>query len=338
MSAKRAALFAERIDLVRAAVEDRGASAALLQTRRNVAWATVGAEAHVVTATEAAVAGLLVTRDDAVLLAPVNEAPRLRDEELGGLDLEVREIPWHDDAAMAEEAKRIAGTPPVDDAALEAALTPLRCLLSDVEAERMAWLSRQVVSATAAALAAVEPGATEFDIAAAALGALTVEGARAPVLLVAADDRIARYRHPLPTDRSVAHRAMVVLVAERWGLHAALTRFAELRAPDAELANRIGATGAIHAAMLDATRPGNTLGDVLAAAQTAYAQAGHPEEWRLHHQGGIIGYQGRERIATPDDPTEIREGMAFAWNPSIAGAKAEETVLLGADGVNVLTA
>ena len=338
MTAERAALFSERLDLVRGALEEQGASGALLQTRRNVAWATVGAEAHVVAATEAAVAGLLVTRDGAVMLAPVNEAPRLRDEELAGLDLEVRELPWHDQAAMTDAATRIAGSGLADDAALETALMPARCVLSDPEVERLRWLAECVVSAMEAALAAVEPGATEFDIAAAALEALTVEGARAPVLLVAADDRIARYRHPLPTDRPVAHRAMVVLVAERWGLHAALTRFAELREPDPELAGRIRATEAVHAAMLGATRPGSTLGDVLAAAQAAYADAGHPEEWRLHHQGGIIGYQGRERIATPGDATEMREGMAFAWNPSIAGAKAEETVLLHSAGPEVLTA
>lgn len=338
MSGERAALFAERLNLIRGALEEHGAPAALLQTRRNFAWATVGAEAHVVTATEAAVAGLLVTRDAAVILAPVNEAPRLRDEELAGLDLEVREIPWHDEGAMSGEAQRIAGARPADDAALEATLMPMRCVLSDLEVDRMTWLAERVVSATAAGLAAVEPGVTEHAIAAAAQAALTVEGVRAPVLLVAADDRIARYRHPLPTDQPVAHRAMVVLVAERWGLHAALTRFAELRDPNADLADRIAASHGVHAAMLDATRPGRTLGDVLATAQAAYADAGHPEEWRLHHQGGIIGYQGRERIATPGDATEIREGMAFAWNPSIAGAKAEETVILTAEGVKVLTA
>lgn len=338
MSGERAELFGERLSLIRGALEEHGSPAALLQTRRNFSWATVGGEAHVVAATEAAVAGLLVTRDDAVVLAPVNEAPRLRDEELAGLDLEVRELPWHDQAAMTDEAKRIAGSRPVDDGALETALMPMRCVLSDLEVERMRWLAVRVVSAVAAGLAAVKPGASEFDIAAAALHELTVEGARAPVLLVAADDRIPRYRHPLPTDRRVTHRAMVVLVAERWGLHAALTRFAELREPDAELAGRIRKADAVHAAMLDATRPGRTLGDVLAAAQAAYADAGHPDEWQLHHQGGIIGYQGRERIATPGDATPMREGMAFAWNPSIAGAKAEETVLLGPGGLEVLTA
>jgi Xaa-Pro aminopeptidase len=80
-----------------------------------------------------------------------------------------------------------------------------------------------------------------------------------------------------------------------------------------------------------ATRPGATFGDVFAVAQAAYADAGFPDEWRDHHQGGSIGYQPRERVALPGDPTTIESGMAFAWNPSIAGAKAEDTIVI-ADG------
>ena len=38
-------------------------------------------------------------------------------------------------------------------------------------------------------------------------------------------------------------------------------------------------------------------------------------------------------IATPYTDVPIEPGMAFAWNPSMTGAKSEETfVLLGAGG------
>ncbi|MDQ3148754.1 MAG: M24 family metallopeptidase, partial [Chloroflexota bacterium] len=243
----------------------------------------------------------------------------------------------HDDAAMEREAQRLAGGPPLDDAALEDALEPMRCLLSEMEATRMTAIARSATAAATAALAAVHPGARELEVAATAMAFLAGQGIRAPVLLAAADDRISRYRHPLPGERRVEHRLMLVIVAERWGLHVAVTRFAELRPPDADLSARMAATEQVHAAMIEATRSGRTLGDVFAVAQAAYAEAGHADEWRLHHQGGIIGYQGRERIAVPGDPTVIRAGMAFAWNPSVAGAKTEETMLVADDGPRFLT-
>jgi Xaa-Pro aminopeptidase len=87
-----------------------------------------------------------------------------------------------------------------------------------------------------------------------------------------------------------------------------------------------------------ATRPGATLGDVVTVARSAYAGAGFPDEWRDHHQGGSIGYQARERIALPGDTTVIEPGMAFAWNPSIAGAKAEDTILVTDGGARTVTA
>src|ERR671921_686193 len=68
-----------------------------------------------------------------------------------------------------------------------------------------------------------------------------------------------------------------------------------------------------------------------------YAEAGFPEGWRDHHQGGMAGYASREIIATPTTHEEIEQGQAFAWNPSLVGAKAEETFVLSPDGPEVLT-
>jgi Xaa-Pro aminopeptidase len=176
----------------------------------------------------------------------------------------------------------------------------------------------------------VEPGQTEHDLAARLVGRLA--GVRSPVVLVAADDRIARYRHPLPVGAPIGRRVMLVLVAERWGLHAAVTRFRDLEPPSADLQARIHAVADVERAFHEATVAGATLGDVFAAGQAAYAEAGFPDEWRDHHQGGTIAYQGRESIATPGNPTRLEPGMAFAWNPSIAGAKAEDTFILESDG------
>lgn len=335
---RRARLVDDRIAAIRDLLADRGARGALLASRPNFAWATAGGEAHVVLSSETAVAAMLITPDSAVVLTAVNEAVRMADEELEGLGLEVVALPWQDEGVLQAEASRRAGGQPLDDAALERDLQPIRCRLSELELERMTWLAGRAGSATAEALAGVSVGRTEHEAAAEVLRTLALEGVRAPVLLAAADDRIARYRHPLPTGRRVERRLMLVVVAERWGLHVAVTRFAELVPPDPELAGRMDAARRVHGAMVAATRVGDTLGDVLAAARRAYEEEGHADEWRLHHQGGIIGYRGRERIAVPDDPTLMERGMAFAWNPSIAGAKAEETIVLDGPEPRVLTA
>jgi Xaa-Pro dipeptidase len=319
-----------RLDTVRGVIEERGAGGALLSSRRNFAWLTLGGENHVVVASETGVAAILVTRDDAVALSPNIEADRIHDEELGGLPLEVASFPWWEPDAIEAEARRRTDGSLLGDADLEPALVPLRSRLTPLEHDRMAEIGRRAAAALGASLDALEGGETEDDLAADL--AARLPGLRAPVLLVAADERIDRYRHPIPAGRPIRRRVMLVIVAERWGLHVAATRFRELEPPSPELAWRIAATRDVERALHEATRPGATLGEVLAAGQAAYAAAGVPDEWQRHHQGGTIGYQGRERVAVPNDPTPVEAGMAFAWNPSITGAKAEDTFVLGPDG------
>lgn len=326
----RAEVVAERIERVRALVRESGQAGALIVSRRNFSWLTLGGVNHVVLSSENGVVPLVITARHTVALAPVNEAARIGDEELTELPFEVRAVPWHEDLAVAAEA--IAGGHLLNDADLEPALVAERSRLGTVERDRMAELGRLAATAVDGALAGIVPGATEDEAVAAVLATVSRHGARAPVLLAAADDRIDRYRHPLPAGAPAHRRLMLVLVVERWGLHAAITRIRELEPPDAELRRRLQASARILEVMHDATRPGMTLGSVLQAARDAYREMGFADEWELHHQGGSIGYQGRERIAVPGDRTPIEPGMAFAWNPSVTGAKAEETIMLEPDG------
>jgi Xaa-Pro dipeptidase len=321
-----AAEVSRRIEVVRELLSRRGASAAVLRTRRNFAWLTVGGQAHVVQSTDAGVAPIVIDGRGARVLAPVNEADRLADEELAGLPFEIQPQAWEASADGAGGEGDVA-----HDAALEPELAAIRARLGDLEQARVAWLGERVTDAIDAVTAGLSRGVTELEAGGDLVRRLAADGIRAPVLLAAADDRIDRYRHPLPTATPIRRRAMLVVVGERWGLHVALTRMRELEPPASELDRRRLAVRDILGAMLDATVPGGTLGSVLAAAQRAYADAGFPDEWRLHHQGGLLGYQPRERVATPGDPTVLVAGMAVAWNPSITGAKLEASHLLTDD-------
>ena len=183
----------------------------------------------------------------------------------------------------------------------------------------------------------VAPGVTELELAGEIAAACRRRGLSSPVLLAAADDRIAAHRHALPFGATIERRAMLVVSAERGGLYANLTRFVELEEPEPMLAQRIAATEEILERMrLEATRPGITLADAFGTCSGFYRDAGFPDEIRLHHQGGLTGYASRELIATPKTDHLIAVGQAFAWNPSITGAKAEETFVLTESGPEII--
>jgi hypothetical protein len=333
----RARLVSQRISAVRELAGD--AAGVLLANRRDFAWLTVGGLNHVLLATEAGAAPLLVTREHAVVLAPINEADRIAAEEVTHLPVEVEPTPWWRPDAAMDAARRIAGSGRIlEGHELAGELQEMRSRLAPAEHSRMAWLGQVVGSAMAAHVGEAAEGVTEDQVGAALQASFGAVGVRLPVLLAAADERIERFRHPLPTATPVRRRLMVVVVAERWGLHVAQTSFRELGPLPPVIARRAAALDSVLGAMREATAVGRTLGQVLDAARSAYADAGIGEEWELHHQGGTIGYAARERIAVPADETPIRPGMAFAWNPSARGYKLEETLFLDEAGARVTVA
>ena len=322
-----------KLDQVREVLRRRGAQAAALRARRNFAWLTAGGDNHVLECSETGIATLLVTADDAVVVTAVNEAARIRDEELRGLPFEVVALPWEQPDTYDAEIRRRSGGTIATDQSLEDDLRPLRMVLCDGEQDRLARLGELVARAVTQTLAEVRPGDLETVVAQRLALALADHAIAGPVILVASDDRIAAYRHPIPKPKPIERSVMLVVGAEAGGLIVAMTRMVWLgQAPDPETQRRYAACTRIHDVFRAATCAGATLADVLRAGTAAYAAEGYADEWRLHHQGGPIAYQGREVIATPAADGLIAAGMAFAWNPSITGTKAEDTFVLRSDG------
>ena len=259
-------------------------------------------------------------------------------------DFEIIEHPWYgDEAAAIREAvgKVSLGTDfPFGEAPdISNEIAPLRYVLDPDALERYRHVGVDAAAAVAEAAESLEPGMSEHEAAANLASSCRRRGLFSPVLLAAADDRIARYRHPIPHgEETIERRAMLVVSAERGGLYANVTRLIHFAEPEKELKQRLEACEAILRRMREeATRPGRTLADAFEDCQRFYAEAGFPQEWKLHHQGGMTGYASREIIATQATPQEIRAGQAFAWNPSITGAKAEETFVLTEAGPEVIT-
>ena len=55
------------------------------------------------------------------------------------------------------------------------------------------------------------------------------------------------------------------------------------------------------------------------------------------HQGGAIGYAGRDYRTSPGTPDIVQENQAFTWNPSLTGTKSEDTILARAGGIEMIT-
>ena len=76
---------------------------------------------------------------------------------------------------------------------------------------------------------------------------------------------------------------------------------------------------------------------VLQAGLAQHKKEGFAKEWELHHQGGPTGYAGRDIVVTPEETRTVAERQAVAWNPSITGAKTEDTFILDAGKRIVVT-
>ena len=178
---------------------------------------------------------------------------------------------------------------------------------------------------------------TELEIAAELARHTISAGGQVVVNLVASDERIRQFRHPLPTAKAVERYVMLVLCASVGSLTAALSRLVHFGELPASLEAKARIVAQVDARLILTTRPGRTLGEQFTCAERAYTEAGYPLAIREHHQGGSIGYLSREVLARPHDPTKIEMGQAFAWNPSLPGVKSEDTVLVTAGGPEILT-
>jgi len=205
-------------------------------------------------------------------------------------------------------------------------------------------VARYRASAAAAAQALVEvlgrlqPAQLELEVAGLLAGHLQALGFTTPVVLVGGAARMPVHRHPLPTSAPLGRFALLAFTAERHGLYTSMTRIVSFGAPPRDLELRVGAAAEVDAAVLAAARPGRTLGELFGVLADAYDAAGLPGEWRLHHQGGLTGYKGREAFATPTGEVVLPPTCAVAFNPSVTGGgKSEDTALVTEAGVEVLT-
>jgi len=332
-----------KTERVRHFMSHHGLSAVSLGTQANFAWITAGADNHVGLSSEGGVATAVITPTRRHVVTSAIEGPRMADEELADLGFELHVHPWHDEGPEATIARLAEGGMVGADTDLPGAhnLAPaiarLRWQLLPPEVERYREVGAECARILEALAREIAPGMSELEMAGLMQARCFAAGLLPNVCLIAADDRAYRYRHPVPTGRRLDRYAMLVLGARRWGLAVSVTRCVHFGPLPGELAHKHVAVCTVDACFILGSQPGANVSDVFRAAVEEYARQGFPEEWKLHHQGGATGYAPREYRASLTLDETILERQAFAWNPSIAGTKSEDTIIAGASGPQVLT-
>jgi len=364
-------LLRARAGLIQLVLAERNLDGVLLNRVDNFAAATGGRRNYINIHSDLGANGLAVTRAGQVYYIGNNiERPRLEDEELGDIVDGFHNFLWTENTPAGCVRENFTGQWASDDGSLgdniHGALAMARTLLTPVELDRYRALGRLAADAMEATLAQIKSGTSEADIAAIQVCEGQRRHCQVPVSLVAADDRIAKYRHPLPTlaplcggGESLAVRRYVMVVGcfQREGLIVSLTRFKQVDDLPPAITESFARICAVDASVQEATLPGCTLGNVFTDLQSAYERFGFREnEWHNHHQGGLTGYAGRTAkgmpgsqvpcldISLPQRAAEllgesVSFGTAYAWNPSGPGVKSEDTfLLLPGGGTEIISA
>lgn len=332
----------EKIAKVRNLLDDHSADAVLLKRNSSFAWATDGAASYVNTATMEGASSLVITRNAKYIVTSNIEGPRLIKEE--GLESQGWEFiisTWDNPTAGLQQLvsnwKLVSDVHFGSAVDCSAKISRLRSRLTMAEIERFRQLGRDCAEAIYSVAKRLQPGMSELEIAGLIGGEAQRRGIQPIVNLVATDQRVYQFRHPLPTDKKLERYALLVLSGRRRGLVCSISRLVHFGKPPDDLRQRIMANAKVSSVFIEHSKPGSALRDILAIAKEAYTRVGFDGEWRHHHQGGVIGYEPREYLATSDSSDVLEIRQALAWNPSISGAKMEDSILVQGDENEIIT-
>ncbi|MBD2344324.1 M24 family metallopeptidase [Anabaena subtropica FACHB-260] len=342
--------ISDKLKLIRNALNETGAMGIRLYRSDWFAWSTAGASNTVLLASETGVAEVLVTAEEAWILTDEIEAQRLQDEELPGRDESSNPVykmhinPWADKAAresfvreVTNGGKILSDIPNAHESPLPMSLINQKRVIMPTELERYRQVGRLASEAITEVLLQAQPTWTECQLAGAGAEALWSRGLHPALTLVAGEKRLPLYRHATPKQEKLGRATMLVFCARGYGLYANLTRFVffGLGQANAEIRNLASLHSQVHqieAEALNLCIPNTPISAIYDALGQAYKQHGYPDAIRQHHQGGTTGYLSREIIANPTTSEILMENTAVAWNPSLPGAKVEDTFIILKDG------
>lgn len=335
----RLAEIEAKVAALRADMAEKGWDAVYISKSEHFAWITAGGDNIVTRYCEGGVCAIVVTQKGRYFICNNIETQRmLVEEKLGELGFEERSCYWFENKTAAFLAELTGGgklaadipMPGADDA--DPVLLEREKTLCDNEVARYVQMGKLFAPVIENFMATVRPGDTEIQIAGGLSAAMWAAGLEPVLLLVAADERIYSYRHAIPTHKKLEKFLMISCNARYKGLITKITRMAYFGDLPQELREQYEKTAHIENVMAAASKPGVDELEIFEMSKKLYAEAGYPEMWKVHHQGGPQSYTNGFYLMNQDVHGKIRLHEVYGYNPSITGTKTEDAFIVTEDG------
>jgi Xaa-Pro dipeptidase len=318
----------KKIRRVRGLLGATDLKAILLKSQPNFCWITAGGLNVVTIAEVGGVASILITAGENFFITDTIESARMLEEEkLEELGFTPVVFEWHRGSEL-EAISRIA--PPAEVGSdlpiagcrlMEKEIRELRYALLAPEIERYLWLGEKASSGIESVLKEVaKPGMKETEVVGELSRILWNDRIDSVCWQAAADERAYRFRHAIPTERTVQKYLMLNVNARKWGLVTTVTRSVHFGQADPGLITQYRDTTFIECGMIALTRPGSSLADIFAKTCELYERLGY-----------------RDYLMKPDSREKVLEDQCFCWNPSISGTKSEDAIIARKGGPLFIT-
>jgi Xaa-Pro dipeptidase len=320
--------------------------AVLLTKKSNYFWLTCGCRNQVVDYSELGASSLLFYNGRLFLITTNIEINRMMEEETNKFDfIESVSYNWYESDDFEEKIKKIVDLKKIfqDSPLLKSVnlldkdFDELKFCLTSGEKDRYGSLGKTTAECMTDTCKCIEQGMSEFEVQATLSKKLILNKIMPWIILIASDQRIFKYRHPIPTDKKIDKYVMVVVGALRGGLIACCTRFVFFGEPGSQILKARDIINNIDAEMILSSRPGIKYSEIFKKESDNFNLYGLKDEWHNHHQGGPLGYEGRYFLVNSKTEETIKENNAIAWNPSMSGFKSEDTIIVEENENKIIT-
>jgi antitoxin VapB len=327
-------------DRLKKALTLSGHDSLIITRRANIAWLSGGGLAVSDRMSPYSPVYLVFTPHRKYAVGYTMDLPRTMDEELAGLAYEGVSLPTFGktpgEAALDLSQGRTAadadflGVDDIDDAIIDLYLP-----YTTEEVARYRAIAEESARILTELASWAQPGMTERQVFARMWERYLENNFEGMFMFVGADERIEKYRHPVPSDKKIQDAVLLAPTGVKHGLATLSTRMVYFKQPPPEIRERFESVAAMQATMIRETRPGVRHNDLLQTIFRMYREFGHEGEMYNHFHGGPTNYRGSFPAPMQDPAATVQVNSSFAYYLTLTGVKSEDLLLVKDHGTSI---